>query len=125
MEEVSGIVSGEIKIDLDWVRVSDGTKAADCHTKGHKLSNRVRAQFKGPRVYRWVIYDTQKQIMALYIGETGKFEQRLALYRNGHKKPKDTVNYIRNCFEQASANGQMIELQLLVFDPFTINGARV
>lgn len=114
-----------VTIGVEWVTVAEDGKPAVCHDKGIKRSKNLAKLLKGPQIYRWVLRDSGGKELASYIGETGNFRSRLAGYQNGHKKPNDTINFLRNHFHVTCSEGGRVELQFLHFQPFLLNGVLI
>lgn len=109
------------KIPLDWHPVlTDGI--AFPWYRGSPKPWKDRELIEGPRVYRWAFKNKAGDIEAVYIGQSGKFQRRLASYRKPRKTaPKSTDVILSKMFESCEQKGGAVELQFLEIAPFKIN----
>jgi hypothetical protein len=110
------------KIPLNWRPVLIAGTAFPWHRDSPKPW-RDRELIEGPRVYRWTFKNKTCDIEAVYIGQSEKFQNRLASYRKPRKATPNSTDVILNkMFESWEQKGRAVELQFLEIAAFEING---
>jgi hypothetical protein len=110
---------------LNWRTVLIEEAVYPWHKKPQKYL-KYRELINGPRVYRWAFKNSSGEIEAVYIGESEKFENRLAGYRRPTSSTPNRTDAILNGeFANCEKREGTVELQFLEFVPFEINGQRI
>jgi hypothetical protein len=120
------IDASHIEIPLPWKAVLVKQEHFAWHRKPH-LNVRERDAIAGPQVYKWVLRDKTRNIEAVYIGETERFETRLGSYRIANAKAPAKTKRIRQELKRCEDEGGSVELQFLDFEScqFMLNGILV
>jgi hypothetical protein len=113
-------LSPTLNINLHWETVSERDVPAQIHKSPYPKS--ATPAPTGPQIYRWVLRNCNGVPVAMYIGQTREMKRRLYGYCHGHQRPTDQLNRIRDKFREVESSGGSVELQLLQFDPFSLNG---
>lgn len=112
-----------LNIDFNWETVSENGAPARFHKRPFSEVANVTPVPFGPQIYRWILANSSGKDSKVYIGQSKNMKARLEGYRNGMpSRAKDQLNRIRERFEDTEAAGGTIELQLLRFARFSLNG---
>jgi hypothetical protein len=112
-------------LPLHWkaVVLCDGSRF-DWHKKGARAA-RDREQLEVACVYRWVFRaaNSRPEQFYLYIGQSGKFEERLPSYRSTNPAAGSTEELLRREMSRCEEQGGKVDLEFLdLGNPLRING---
>ena len=103
----------ELDVKLEWVPVQGTDGKPYLYRDDHK---RLRKAWSKPAVYRWLLSGQKRTL----VGESGNLYERLQAYvGSGHGRHVE----IREVFDEELKSGRSVELEVLKFKRFTINGS--
>ena len=144
---MTAVAVGSICVPLNWWTVASSDERDSCLGAGSKLDRKFLARIEGPQVYRFRIFHIDPSTEQRYIAESERFEQRCSRYIRSLRKQRisrgsaaswndpaiiaDWKEMKRNpcvgvaaAIRNAELGGGRVELQLLRFEEFAINGFR-
>jgi hypothetical protein len=114
----------QLNLDLAWEPVRDASGAVV--TFPLRRESRISQETYGkPVVYRWKVRRlSEAEPFRVYIGETDSLFRRIRNYRNAHPSQKQTYRIACQLRDDA-ANGAVVELEVLSFPIFFVNGEMI
>jgi len=106
-----------LDISFSWIPIQ-GLK--DVPYRFPEVASRyLKEQYERPAIYRWIVQREQKQY--IYIGAAENLGRQLVHYLK--PGPAQTTNLrLRAFLDQENALGASISFEVLLFEPFSING---
>jgi len=113
----------ELAIAHDWVPVENAP--GQPYRFPSDLSPYFKSRYDHPCIYRWNVFTTApSDLRTVYVGEAELLSRRV--YHYLHPGPSQRTNLrLKALFESELAKGRQILLEMLVFDPFTLDGVPI
>jgi hypothetical protein len=143
VEEVKRVLNPipPFNVSFEWEGLTDSTQSEWPFSGSQSVGDKLKALFKGPKIYRFVFYKSPKKWA--YVGESQNFTLRYLRYRckpnlskaeatteeglakalnNLHSNPNVRIS---TAIETASNSNEKVEFQIFKFNEFTFNGALI
>jgi hypothetical protein len=85
-----------------------------------ELSGFMNTQYCRPAVYRWVVWAPTRGLSAFYIGETEDLARRIGQCLSPGKQQATNLR-LKAYFDSSIARNELVELQTIEFEEFSIN----
>lgn len=108
-----------LKLEYHWEPVEGSRGAAYLFPVA--VTHHITENYSPPAVYRWALFDTEGQLVAVYFGETENVAIRIGQYLNPGRKQRTNIR-IKARFDCELRKGLRIELHCLAFQPFSVCG---
>jgi hypothetical protein len=95
----------KIDIPLHWTLVLVKGSRFNWH-KDLPKTVLARDMLTGPKIYRWVLRGGTNEILAVYIGQSERFEERMSEYRSGNGNGLDPEDSVRAALTDGFASQQ-------------------
>jgi hypothetical protein len=137
-----------LSVSLNWTTVVCSDDKGWFFGEGRTIDSELRKAISGPRVYRFRFLPANPGLESLYIGESERFQDRCDRYRRASSKlsrrsnvsaasnKNDDIAYWKElrrdpcarvavAIRRAESSHDRVELQLLGFDDFVLNGSLI
>jgi hypothetical protein len=109
----------QLSLDVRWDAVRTESGTAYRFPQPQRVLSKKRHAV--PVVYRWCVSKPGAEPHACYIGETDNLRRRVGNYLNAHISQGQVFRVAQRLREEVS-RGSVVELQVLQFETFFING---
>jgi len=115
-------MSPRLNIEVRWVPVESNSGTA--YRFPVHVTERMRAIYDKPAVYRWLVTSPNAELKGVYFGETESLACRVAQYISPGKSQQTNIR-LKSYFDERLKEKCTIAVEMLEFDPFSIKDIEI